>query len=204
MIKKYIEKIGLLSLVFGLIFANTTVFALPSQATTVHTPTTSSVRNNDSISRSANGQNIKQAHLAAAQLKVCQNRQSAINNIITRINTRVQNQITLFSTIALRVETFYTNQGKIVSNYSQLLANINSAAQQAKNNMVTMNSSGIFSCSLSDPKGMVTSFQGYLKTEITDLQNYRLAVKNLIVAVASANGVNVSTSNQTHSSQRGN
>ena len=70
--------------------------------------------------------------------------------------------------------------------------------------MRTMNSSGTFSCSLSNPKGMVTSFQGYLKTEITDLQNYRLAVKNLIVAVASANGISVSTSNQTNSSQGGN
>jgi hypothetical protein len=113
---------------------------------------------------------------------------------MTRIDTRAQNQITLFSTIATRVENFYTKQGKTLSNYTQLVAAVNTSQAQATSNFATVKSSSTFNCSSSNPKGMVTTFQGYLKTEISDLKNFKTAVKNLIVGVASANGVSVSAS----------
>lgn|SRR5487761_1534567 len=216
--RQYTRKIGMFSTAFALVFvSSSTVLALPAQATahaqgntntntstgataaTSQQPTTSGQG-----SSQANGQANGQAHLATAQLKACQNRENAINNIMTRIDTRAQNQITLFGTIATRVEAFYTKQGKTVSNYDQLVAAVNTAEAQANTDFGTVKTNSTFSCSASDPKGMVTAFQGYLKTEISDLQNYRTAVKNLIVAVASANGVTVSNSNQSSASTGGN
>ena len=206
--QKHITRFGLMCSVFAFaLIGGSVAFALPPQAS-AHAQTTGpgySGTNNPSGNtvQASNGKANGQLHLAAAQLKACQNRENAINNIMSRIDTRAQNQISLFSTIATRVENFYTQQGKALSNYSQLVAAVNAAQTQAENDFSTLKSTSNFSCSISNPKGMVTAFQSYLKTEISVLQNYRTTVKNLIVGVASANGVNLSSSNQSGSSAGG-
>ena len=206
--RKYFTKLGLISSSLALVvMGGSAAFALPAQASTHTTAQAAgnnpgqSSTNNPGSSQSGGGQANGQAHLQAAQLKACQNRSNAISNIMSRIDTRAQNQITLFSTIATRVETFYTQKGKTLSNYPQLVAAVASAKAQAETDFGTMQTNSTFSCSASNPKGMVTAFQSYLKTEISDLQNYRTAVKNLIVGVASANGVSVSSTNQPTTTQ---
>jgi len=151
----------------------------------------------------APGQTSGQSPLTAPQQRACQNRANAINTIMGRIDTRTQNQITLFGTIATRVENFYTSKSKTVSNYDQLTAAITAAKTQAETDLTTMQSSGTIDCSGSNPKGTVTAFQGSLKTATADLKNYRTAVKNLITAVATANGVTVSNSSNAANSQGG-
>lgn len=190
--RKHFYKLGFASMALGLaIVGGSTVLALPAQASG-HAQATATQQTTTGTSAAATGQANGQANLAAARLKSCQNRETAINNIISRIDTRAQNQITLFGTIATRVENFYTSQGKTVSNYAQLVAAVNSAKTQANADFGTLKTNSTFSCSSSNPKAVVTAFQSYLKTEISDLQNYRTAVKNLIVGVASANGTTVS------------
>ena len=204
--RKHVNKLGLVGSALALlVVSGSTVLALPPQANANAQATDSTSTNGSSTasSQAATGGANGQAHLAAAQLKACQNREAAINNIMSRIDTRAQNQLTLFNTIATRVEGFYTSKGKTVSNYNQLVAAIASAKSQATTDLSTMQGGSTFTCTSNDPKGMVTAFQSSLKTEITDLQNYRTAVKNLIVAVASANGVTVSGANQSSSSQGG-
>lgn len=137
------------------------------------------------------------SRLGAAKLKACQNRQNAINTIMKRVNTRAQNQLTLFNGIATRVENFYTTKGKTVSNYDELTSAIANAKAKAEADLNTLQGGSTFSCTSDNPKATVTAFKSYAKTEITDLQNYRTAVKNLIIAVAHANGVTVSSSSQT-------
>ena len=209
---KNIKKLSLPGLVIALVLgAGSVVFALPAQAG-AHAPATTGSANaagsntgsgsGQTNTHAVSGQANAQIHLAAAQLKACQNRQNAINTIMTRIDERAKNQITLFSTIATRVESFYVTQSKTLSNYAQLVTAVNNAKAQADTDFATMQSTGTFSCTLNNPKGIVTAFQGYLKTEISDLQNYRLAVKNLIVGVASANGVTLSASNTNQGGQQ--
>ena len=203
--KKHYKKIGLVGVVLAFtLVSGSAVFALPSEAQ-AHAQSTVgpgySSTNNPAVSKAPSGKTNGQAHLQAAQLKACQNRQNAINNIMVRIDTRAQNQLNLFASIATRVENFYTKQGKTLSNYNQLLSAVNTAKTQAEADFGTMKTNSSFSCTSSSPKGMVVLFQGTLKTEITDLQNFRTAVKNLIVGVASANGVTVSQSNHSSSSQ---
>lgn len=213
--RKHLNKLGLISSALALaVVSGSAVFALPPQAG-AHAQAAPAVSSspggsggynqstNPGSSQAASGQANGQSHLAAAQLTACQHRQAEVQNIITRVDTRAQNQLTLFGTIATRVEGFYTSKGKTVSNYDQLVAAVASAKTQATTDLSTMQTNSTFSCSANDPKGMVTAFQGYLKTEITDLQNYRTAVKNLIVAVASANGETISASSQSTSSQGG-
>jgi len=178
--RKHVNKLGLLSAVLALaVVSSSAVFALPSQAAT--------------NSNATNGQ----TRLAAAQLKVCQRRETVITNIMTRIASRGQKQLTLFSTIASRTETFYTDKGKTLSNYDALVADVN-AKQAAAQTAVTAASSASsgFSCDGSDPKGFVSLFKDGLKSEISALQDYRTAVKNLIVGVKSVQGSTTSSANQ--------
>lgn len=187
--RRFLAKLSLLSSAITLLaVGGSIVLALPAQANT-HAQAASNNRPSNPSSQAG-------TKLLAAQLRACQNRENAINNIISRVDTRGQNQLNLFNTIATRVENFYTSRGNTAANYDQLVAAVNAAKTQAETDLSTMQSNSTFSCNSSNPKAMVTAFQGYLKTEITDLQNYRTDVKNLIVAVAKANGVTVSDSTQ--------
>jgi hypothetical protein len=212
---KYITKLSLVFTAIALIIVGSSaVYALNTQIKVATSTTTkanaNSVSTNYSVgsqqgsnqssksSQASTAQANAAARLSANQLRVCQKRQTVIANIMTRINTRMQNQIQLFSTIATRVETFYTKQGKTLSTYSQLVAAVNSAQTLATTNLVNVKSSSTFSCSSVNPQALITTFRTNLKTEISDLNNFKTAVKNLIVGVASANKVTVSTSAQSN------
>jgi hypothetical protein len=134
------------------------------------------------------------SHLKSGQLKVCQNRSNVITTIITRANTRAQNQITLFTTVATRVENFYTSKGKTAGNYDQLVATVNSAKTQATTDLATLKTNSTFSCSANNPSGVVSTYRTDLQTERSDLQTLRTAVHELIIGVAKAEGYTLSTS----------
>lgn len=206
--RKYIHKLGLVGTVLSFAFVGgSTVLALPSQATAhaqTGTTTTSSASTGSGEASShqptqaTDAQAKGQAHLAAAQLKSCQNREKAITNIMTRIADRGQKQLTLFGTIATRTETFYTSKGKTLSNYDALVADVNAKATAAQTALSSVSSSSSgFSCDNSDPKGFVASFQSSLKSEIAVLQAYRTSVKNLIVGVKSVQGTSTSSADTT-------
>jgi len=214
--KYLLTKLGILSSALVLVVATSaTVYALSAQTninakaqTSLGTNTTSSTT---SMSTKSNANSSNSSHLssqsnnasttgktksAMAKLKACQNRQTAIINIMNRIDSRAQKQINLFSTIATRVEAFYTKQGKTLSDYSQLVLAVNTTQAQATSEFATVKTNSTFNCNVAHPHAMVVAFRGYLGTEITDLKDFKTAVKNLIVGVASVNGVNVSTSTQ--------
>jgi ABC-type transporter MlaC component len=134
--------------------------------------------------------------LADAKLKACQNRETAIKNIMGRIADRGQKQLDLFTTIATRVETFYTDKGKTLSNYDALVADVTAKKDAAQTKVDAVKATSItFKCDGTDPKGTVSSFQTDLKAEITALKDYKTAVKNLIVGVKSVQGSTTSTEN---------
>jgi hypothetical protein len=128
--------------------------------------------------------------LEAAKLKVCEQRQT---NITTIMNDRVtigQKRIDLFTTITTRVEAFYTEKGKTVSNYDQLVAAIDSAKATAVADLAALKTADTFDCNSTDPKGQATTFRAAAEKLRQDMLAYRTAIKNLIVAVKSAQGEN--------------
>jgi hypothetical protein len=139
-------------------------------------------------------------HLAEAQLKACQNRETAINNIMARIVDRGTKQIGVFDTIATRTETFYVAKGKTLANYSTLVATVNAAHSKAEADLSAMKTTDSIDCASADPKGSVLSFKTNLKLEISDLNMYKTAVKNLIVAVKSVQEKISSTATESSSS----
>lgn len=144
---------------------------------------------NKSTTQSNNSNSIS----AANKLRACQNRENAINNIMSRIDIRATNQVNLFSKIASSVEAFSTKQGKTVTNYAALVAAITAAKSKALQDLSMLKTNSHFVCSGAHPREFVLSFQGYLKTAISDLQNFKTTVKNLIVAVGLANNLKISS-----------
>ncbi len=196
--RKHVHKFGLVgtALAFAVV-SGSTVLALPAQASVQAqsgnmAPTTTS---NTNSTTPATVRTETQTRLASGRLKACQNREQAITNIMARIADRGQKQVTLFGTIATRTETFYVTKGKTLSTYSSLVSDVTTkqAAAQTAVDAIKSDSAG-FSCNGSDPKGFVSSFQVSLKAEISALQAYRTAVKNLIVGVKSVQSTTTTSS----------
>ncbi len=187
--RKHTTKLGVISSSLALlVLLSASASALPSAT------------NGHAQAATTTGSTQAMAARTAAQQKLCQVREKVITNIITRIDTRSANQIQLFNSIATRVEAFYVKKGNTLSNYGALTAAVTAADVKAKTDFLTLNSGSNFTCTANDPKAIITGFQSYLKQEISDLQNLRTAVKNLIVGVAHANGLNLSGSSSSSSS----
>jgi len=133
------------------------------------------------------GKTEVEGRLQGTKLTLCEDHKDIITAIMARITDRGQKQIDLFTAIATRVEAFYTKSGKTVTNYSTLVADVNAkhtAAQTAVNKIKA--DSIAFTCSATNPQGIVTGFKADLKLEISALQAYRTSVRNLTVAVKTA------------------
>ncbi len=143
--------------------------------------------------------------LTEAKVRVCQNREKSINNILARIAERGQKQLTLFSSIATRTENFYTKKGKTLSNYAELVARVDAKKIAAEAAVTTVKDSSVtFKCDGTDPKGAAANFKAALKDETAALKEYKTAVKNLIVGVKSVQGTTASTENKTTTATGGN
>lgn len=130
-----------------------------------------------------------QTKLHDAKLRVCQNWQKLITTIMSRIVEREQKHINLISTIAERVEHFYAIKGRVVANYDTLVAEVatkKDSAQVAVNAIKA--SSTTFNCDADDPKGIANTFKESVRQAAAAIAAYKTAVKNLIVAVKSAQG----------------
>lgn len=164
-----------------------------SGSSTKHTETISTTEDSNTTTSSSDtsgsANTTAQDRKDAAKAKQCARRQTVVNSITARIAARSQKQLDLFTTIATRVETFYTKSGKTLSNYDQLVAAVNTARTTAQQTVGTIKATTItLKCDGTDPNGAGASFKTALKSEIQALKAYRTAVKNLTVGVKSVQG----------------
>lgn len=131
-------------------------------------------------------QENQEKRLGTAKQKICENRKTNITAILNRSVTRAERQLELFTKISERVKTFYTEKGHTLANYDELVAAVDAAKAKAAANLETLKSLTAFSCDSEDPKGDLEAFKLALKSVNQDLKDLRTAVKNLIVAVKSA------------------
>lgn len=127
-----------------------------------------------------------QARLEAAKLKACEKREKAIQNIMARMSDRGTKQLDVFNKISDRVQAFYTEKGKTLSNYDALVADVSAKQEAAQTAVGNLNGgSGEFECDGDNPKAVVESLKEDLHTMNEALKEYRTAIKNLIVGVKS-------------------
>jgi hypothetical protein len=184
----------------GIVLAkdNTSNTTTPEQETHTDTSTdrTESQRDrnkttsNESATDDSEHKSTGEHRLLDAKLRVCKARAKNITGIMNGNVGRTEKQIELFSKIAERTETFYTNKGKTVANYDELVAAVDSAKATAQADVASLKTlvGDGFDCSGSDPKGTAASVKAAIEKTRTDMKAYKTAVKNLIVAVKSAQG----------------
>ena len=155
-------------------------------------------------SAATNGQANAETRLTEAKLKVCQNRENAIETRSKQLTKAAGNMLTTFDKIAERAEQYYTAKvvpsGKIVANYDALVAEIASKKQTVQTDLDKATADATaFSCTGNDPKGQLTQFRTDMQQVKKDLKEYRTAIKNLIVAIRSLTGQTESSPNPTSS-----
>lgn len=171
------------------------ISANAARAEEVQKPT--QVRPQEGITESESRRNSAKTRLADAKLKACQNRERTITKILSRISDRGTKQLEVFNKIAERTKEFYVTKGKTLSNYDDLVAEVDAKKAAAEAAVEAIKSSSIeFACDGEDPKGTASMFKESLKAEIAALKNYKTAVKNLIVGVKSAQGATSSEGSQ--------
>lgn len=124
--------------------------------------------------------------LAGDKLKFCQMREKHINGSMIAISSRGQEKLNLFTKIADRTEAFYVAKGKVLSNYDDLVASVNSEKAAAQSAVDTVKADkAAFKCIGDNPKGTANLFKADLQSMNDALKSYRTAVKNLIIGVKS-------------------
>lgn len=137
------------------------------------------------------------AKLTDAKLKACQNREARINTILTKQSERATKHLVLFTTIAKRVQAFYSERELTLTNYDELVANVEARKAAAETAVSNMQSPEIaFSCESDDPKAFIQVFVSERKLAIDALREYRTTVKDLIVGVKSVVGSTTSAANK--------
>lgn len=177
----------LLGIVFSFIYLVLVPHTFAQTTSPTPTPTTREERREARIE-------LAQVKRSAQKIKVCQTQERNITTRLAHLSDLVNNMITKFDAIAARVENRYETklvpQGKTVSNYDSLVADINSkkATVTADLNKANSDVAGFSCTSASDPKTNLTTYRTDMQTVKTALQNYRKSIRNLIVAVATASG----------------
>ncbi|HSX27153.1 MAG TPA: hypothetical protein VLG25_00020 [Patescibacteria group bacterium] len=147
----------------------------------------------DDISSNETRKEAISEKLEANRLRVCQKHEAVINSIMGRISERGQRRLNVYSTIAERVEDFYTKKGKTLSNYDELVNDVKSKKDAAQAAVDQIKGDSVdFKCDGTDPKGVASSFKADLKLEIQSLHAYQQSIKNLIVGVKSVQSDNTS------------
>lgn len=146
------------------------------------------------------GQAIAAQKLTEAKLKVCQNKEAAIKKRGAQLTNMVNNMLIKFDSITTRVETYYTDKvlpsGKTVSDYDALVAEIaaKKSAVQTDLDKASIDAAA-FVCTSDDPKGQLTQFRIDMQAVKQGLRDYRISIKNLIVAIRSIIDTTESTPN---------
>lgn len=170
----------------GLLKRSSLVIGILLLAVALPLPALAETRAEEAQTNAQERRDAAKTRLEDAQLRACENRQRVIKNIMSRIADRGQKQLGLFTKISERVQKFYTDKGLTLSNYDELVADVNAkkAAAQAALDEIKSTSTE-FECDGDDPKGVVEHFREALKTKIEALKAYRTSIRNLIVGVKS-------------------
>lgn len=125
--------------------------------------------------------------LGEARLKGCEARESAINNAMDRIATRIERHKSIFDTISERTQAFYADNNLSLDNYDLLIENVNSKKAIAESAIEEFKASDAdFQCDSEDPLGIADTFKGAREEVAIAMKDYKTAIKELIVGVKSA------------------
>jgi hypothetical protein len=181
---KYFSLLLIPVLMFLTLGGSSYIFAQDSSTASQNVQTPIQTHNNSSNNPGTNkSQEGKQ--------KACLARENAIKTRSEHLDQLAQNMETKFSNIEQRVVEYYTNKvlpkGISVSNYNTLITDINTSESKVNSDISNASSAlNSFSCTQSHPRSLVLTYNSDMQQTIQDLRNYRRAIRNLIVAIATS------------------
>jgi len=130
--------------------------------------------------------------------KICENRSEKIIKRSTQLSKRAEKQLNKFTEIANRVDNFYLNKlvpkGVTVSNYESLKSDIEARKQEVKDAIeAAKEAAKNFDCAGDNPKGQLETYRLEMKDAIAALKDFRISIKNFIVAIRTAAKANNAT-----------
>ena len=127
------------------------------------------------------------AKLTEAKQRMCERRETVINNTLDRIGKRGYRHIEVIGRISDRTQAYYKEKGLTVADYDTLVANIASAKATADSAAkAVQDAQADFGCTDNDPKAASGSFAALVQARADAVKAYRDAVKALVVAVKAA------------------
>lgn len=136
---------------------------------------------------------ITKGKSAEAKLKSCQAREKAINKRSANMISLTTRMVAKFTDISNKVDSYYLTslvpQGKIVSNYAALNADIATKKTILDTGVATATATlAGFNCASSDPKTALTSFRINMQAVNKDLKAYRKSIKTFTRALHKVSG----------------
>lgn len=117
---------------------------------------------------------------------ICEEHKSALNTVVDNVVQRSKNHFDRITAIYDMTTKFYTDKGLSVSNYTTLVANVESAKAAAVLASQNLDSTPQFSCESDGPKADIQAFRNKRLDKVDTFASYRDAVKTLVTAVKAA------------------
>lgn len=160
-------------------------------ATTLFFLATSVVSAQSSTGQARRATKPSPAAVSETRVRSCEARKDAVTNRMASLVRFANNMLEKFSAISLRVQQFYTDKvlptGVTVANYDALLKDVADKKAVVETAVAKAQADvDDFSCDDSDIRDQYSTFRQNMQAVKQALQNYRTAIKNLIVAVHSA------------------
>jgi hypothetical protein len=124
--------------------------------------------------------------LNADRKKTCEDRKGNIDKTMTQYSATIQNRLMLFNKITERIRAYYEANKLSVAQYEQLMAQVTTQQQTATEAMSQVRQGMSIDCDSGDPIGTAQLFRTKVQTAQQALQQYRLAIHNLLTAVLAA------------------
>ncbi|HET6924487.1 MAG TPA: hypothetical protein VFH39_01485, partial [Candidatus Saccharimonadales bacterium] len=137
-------------------------------------------------------------HSAAQRKTACEAHAAEINTRSQNYAAAAQRHLDVFNSIFTKVQAFQTSKQLNVSNYDSLVATATAkqtAAQSAVDALKALDVS--IDCSSTDPAATVATLKEAVINARTTLQDYRSAIKDVIVALKGASTANTTTDTTT-------
>lgn len=119
----------------------------------------------------------------------CQAREAQIKNTMDKLVINSQRHITVFTDISIKTQQFYQDKSLSSTNYEKTLEEVTAKqieAEQGTQKLIDI--SKTFTCDTDNPKQTIQDFREELKQQIDRTNQYKAAVKNLILEVKVAHG----------------
>ncbi len=124
--------------------------------------------------------------LDADKKKICDNHQAQINQTMKLMGERRQNAFTRITQVVEAAKKFYTDKQLSISNYDDLVANVDAAKVAAEAAMSSQQSVPNLDCSGDHPRADIADFKSKRTDSIDAMRLYRDAAKELVKSVRSA------------------